>query len=109
MYYPRVLKNFLYNLLLLYQIYLARILQYASTLVMAPLPCTNSQLYILPNNIFDNFINDMTSENANYKVRFPNWLFHLSKLFLHHRYDPLKTNMHPKVLRMLLFSLFLYK
>ena len=30
------------------------ILQYASTLVMAPLPC-NSQLHILPINTFDNF------------------------------------------------------
>ena len=29
-------------------------LQYASTLVMAPLPC-NSQLHILPVDIFDNF------------------------------------------------------
>ena len=54
---------FLYNLLLLYQIYLARILQYASTLVMAPLPC-NSQLYILPINIFDILVNDMTSEKC---------------------------------------------
>ena len=54
---------FLYNLLLLYQIYLARILQYASTLVMAPLPC-NSQLYRLPINIFDILVNDMTSEKC---------------------------------------------
>ena len=54
---------FLYNLLLLYQIYLTRILQYASTLVMAPLPC-NSQLYILPINIFDILVNDMTSEKC---------------------------------------------
>ena len=54
---------FLYNLLLLYQIYLARILQYASSLVMAPLPC-NSQLYILPINIFDILVNDMTSEKC---------------------------------------------
>ena len=44
----------LYNLLILYQIHLARILQYASTLIMAPLPCI-SHLYILPINIFDNF------------------------------------------------------
>ena len=54
---------FLYNLLLLYQIYLARILQYASALVMAPLPC-NSHLYILPINIFDILVNDMTSEKC---------------------------------------------
>ena len=54
---------FLYNLLLLYQIYLAMILQYASTLVMAPLPC-NSQLYILPINIFDILVNEMTSEEC---------------------------------------------
>ena len=40
--------------LFLDQIHLARILQYASTLVKAPLPC-NSQLHILPINIFDNF------------------------------------------------------
>ena len=42
---------------------------------------------------------------ANHKVRFPNRLYHLSKLFLHHRYGPFKTNMHPKVLRMLYFFL----
>ena len=38
----------------------------------------------------------MSSESANHKVRFPNWLYHLSKLFSHLRYGPLKTNMHPK-------------
>ena len=43
-----------YSLLILNQVHLARILQYASTLTMAPLPC-NSQLHILPINIFDNF------------------------------------------------------
>ena len=53
---------FLYNLLLLYQIYLARILQYASTLVMTPLP-GNSQLYILPINMII-LVNDMTSEKC---------------------------------------------
>ena len=41
-------------------------------------------------------------------VRFPNWLYHLSKLFLHHIYGPLKTNMHPKVLRMLHFFHYSY-
>ena len=54
MYYPRVKGVFQYSLLILYQIHLERILQYASTLVMAPLPC-NSQLHILPINIYDNF------------------------------------------------------
>ena len=43
------------------QIHLARILQYASTLGMAPLPC-NSQLQILPINIMIILVNDMTSE-----------------------------------------------
>ena len=42
-------------------------------------------------------------KSANHKVRFTNWLYHPHKLFLHHRYGPLKTNIHPKVLRMLLF------
>ena len=34
-------RIFQYSLLILYQIHLARILQYASTLVMAPLPCNS--------------------------------------------------------------------
>ena len=36
-------------------------------------------------------------------VRFPNWLYHPSKLFLHHEYGPFKTNIHPKVFLMLYF------
>ena len=31
-----------------------------------------------------------------HKVRFPNWLYHPSKLCLHHRYGTLKTNMQPQ-------------
>ena len=55
-------------------------------------------------------VNDMSSENSNHKVRFTSWLYHLCKLFSHHRYGPLKTNMHPQVLRMLhCFLIFLYK
>ena len=79
-------------------------MQYASNLVMAPLPC-NSKLHILPIYIFDNF----SKQHDNHWVRFPNWLYHPSKLFLHHRYGPLKTNMHLKVFSMLHFLLFLYK
>ena len=46
------LKNFPIQLLILYQIHLGRILHYASTLVMSPLPC-NRQLHILQITIFD--------------------------------------------------------
>ena len=48
-------------------------------------------------------VNDMTLKSENHKVTFPNWLYIPSKLFLHHKYGPLKTNMHPNVLRVLHF------
>ena len=48
-------------------------------------------------------------KSANDKVRFPNWLYHPSKLFLHHRYGPLKINMHPNCYVYYFFSSFLYK
>ena len=59
-YYPSGLKNFSYSLLILYQIHLARILQYASAMAMAPLPC-NSQLHIYyPSTSMIILVNDMT-------------------------------------------------
>ena len=53
-YYSRVLKKSPIQLITPLSDLSCKDLQYASTLVMAPLPC-NSQLYILPINIFDDF------------------------------------------------------
>ena len=70
---------------------LARILQHISPLAMAVLTC-NSLLHTLLLKIFDNLHVIRLQKSAKDKVIFPIWLYHRSKLLLHHRYRPLKTN-----------------
>ena len=64
---------------------LARILQHVSPLTMAALSC-NSLLHTLPYKIFFNQNFFSLQKSTKDKVRFPNWLYFLSKLLLGHRF-----------------------
>ena len=86
---PPLRGNFVDHIFLKAQC-LARILQHVSPLAMAALSC-NSLLHTLPFIFFILNVLFKISENAKDQVKFPNWLYLLSKLLLGHRYRPLKN------------------